>query len=232
MSPAIGRFITMDTFAGRNRDPYSLHKYLYVHANPVNLVDPSGQSSLIEQVEVGAIIGMLASWTVYNLSHPGDEWDFRECFIWTAVGTMTGGLAALWMLPPAAATIASTGVLTDAQVEFLRRGQYAKYSECVKAANEANKFFEGDVVQVMGDIRVHSHYVLKLRNGWIIDPSYVSNLKEYAKYKISQGLMTQQIVDEVIALVGNRNLFSPAEYEELLVVLEAAMRYGYPKGPF
>ena len=37
-----GRFWTMDTYAGNNEDPLSLHKYLYCQADPVNRVDPSG----------------------------------------------------------------------------------------------------------------------------------------------------------------------------------------------
>ena len=37
-----GRFNRMDPFAGNNRDPQSLHKYLYAHCNPVMIVDPSG----------------------------------------------------------------------------------------------------------------------------------------------------------------------------------------------
>ena len=35
MKPNVGRFVTMDTFAERNREPLSLHKYLYAHANPI-----------------------------------------------------------------------------------------------------------------------------------------------------------------------------------------------------
>lgn len=46
MSPEAGRFWTKDTFAGHIRDPLSLHKYLYTHANPINNLDPSGQESL------------------------------------------------------------------------------------------------------------------------------------------------------------------------------------------
>jgi hypothetical protein len=33
----------MDSFEGDETDPLSLHKYLYVSANPVNAVDPSGE---------------------------------------------------------------------------------------------------------------------------------------------------------------------------------------------
>jgi hypothetical protein len=41
-SPQLGRFWTMDTFGGFQRDPLSLHKYTFCANNPVNAVDPSG----------------------------------------------------------------------------------------------------------------------------------------------------------------------------------------------
>jgi|GEM_PF-5219385 len=42
MNPSTGRFHTMDTFEGDQRNPQSLHKYTYAHANPVDLKDPTG----------------------------------------------------------------------------------------------------------------------------------------------------------------------------------------------
>ena len=39
---AIGRFNRLDLFAGDIQDPQSLHKYAYVHGDPVNSIDPSG----------------------------------------------------------------------------------------------------------------------------------------------------------------------------------------------
>lgn len=44
----LGGFWTMDGYEGSNRDPLSLHKYLYCQGNPVNRFDPSGQNSLGE----------------------------------------------------------------------------------------------------------------------------------------------------------------------------------------
>ncbi|NOX98416.1 MAG: RHS repeat-associated core domain-containing protein [Verrucomicrobia bacterium] len=39
-----GRFWSLDTYSGNNNDPATLHKYLYAHANPVSMVDPSGNA--------------------------------------------------------------------------------------------------------------------------------------------------------------------------------------------
>jgi RHS repeat-associated protein len=61
MNPAIGRFITMDAFAGRNRDPYSLHKYLYANANPVTYVDPSGYEGYVKTLTTNSILPTIAA---------------------------------------------------------------------------------------------------------------------------------------------------------------------------
>ncbi len=41
-NPANGRFNRLDPFAGNIRSPQSLHKYAYVHGDPVQGVDPTG----------------------------------------------------------------------------------------------------------------------------------------------------------------------------------------------
>ena len=43
-NPANGRFNRLDPFAGNMQDPQSLHKYAYVHGDPIGGVDPSGRS--------------------------------------------------------------------------------------------------------------------------------------------------------------------------------------------
>jgi RHS repeat-associated protein len=47
-NPDRGRFMSMDPYPGEIDEPLSLHKYLYTHADPVNLIDPSGYSAMSE----------------------------------------------------------------------------------------------------------------------------------------------------------------------------------------
>jgi RHS repeat-associated protein len=63
LNPDTGRFLTMDTFAGNNEDPLSLHKYLYCKGNPVNGGDPSGKfdvdfdfGSFLDSFSLGNIV--------------------------------------------------------------------------------------------------------------------------------------------------------------------------------
>ena len=73
-----GRFNRMDPFAGSPQDPQSLHKYLYVHNNPVNGIDPSGRifSNLVYGRIVHEEIGYdfensgfdrLSNWRINNI---------------------------------------------------------------------------------------------------------------------------------------------------------------------
>jgi len=59
-----GRFISQDSFEGGSGDPQSLHKYLYANDNPVDRTDPSGRASLVETVEVAALIGAVSGFTI------------------------------------------------------------------------------------------------------------------------------------------------------------------------
>ena len=46
MDPGVGRFLSMDPFAGFQGDPASLHRYQYAHANPATMSDPTGLFTL------------------------------------------------------------------------------------------------------------------------------------------------------------------------------------------
>lgn len=59
-----GRFTSMDPFAGYIEEPASLHKYLYVHADPVNLIDPEGlsaiETSFLQRLSLGSRAAYIA----------------------------------------------------------------------------------------------------------------------------------------------------------------------------
>ena len=58
-----GRFNRLDPFDGNNEDPQSLHKYAYAHCDPVNGIDPSGES-LIGLISTIAIIASISVTTL------------------------------------------------------------------------------------------------------------------------------------------------------------------------
>lgn len=50
-NPSIGRFISRDSFAGRNSDPLSLNLYTYCINNPIRYADPSGHFKIPKWVK-------------------------------------------------------------------------------------------------------------------------------------------------------------------------------------
>ena len=76
-NPATGTFNRLDPFAGNITDPQSLHKYLYVHANPTNMVDPTGRWGL-----TGFMAGISIASNIRNLKN---EMDFIAFDIAVAV---------------------------------------------------------------------------------------------------------------------------------------------------
>ena len=47
-NPSIGRFITEDSYLGKDNDPLSLNLYTYCYGNPTNLWDPSGNAPIMD----------------------------------------------------------------------------------------------------------------------------------------------------------------------------------------
>jgi hypothetical protein len=68
LDPSSGRFNSTDTFEGNPYDPGTLHRYLYVHGNPVNLSDPTGMLTLQDQILTVAIIATLESIAVIHIA--------------------------------------------------------------------------------------------------------------------------------------------------------------------
>ena len=84
-NPANGRFPTMDTYQGRIHEPQTLHKYLYVHGDPVNNIDPSGHNAIAEQGAVASMISTLSSIAVPNIGRVAVKRVFKRLML--AVGT-------------------------------------------------------------------------------------------------------------------------------------------------
>jgi RHS repeat-associated protein len=59
MDPGLGRFFSLDSYAGDLQTPSSLHRYFYANASPVNFTDPTGLSTNLNQliVTMAAAIG-------------------------------------------------------------------------------------------------------------------------------------------------------------------------------
>jgi RHS repeat-associated protein len=76
----IGRFTTMDTYAGNNEDPLSLHRYLYGEDGPVDNDDPSGDDiegniNAAENFSVNLNVGLVGeiAFTPNATIGPGDS---------------------------------------------------------------------------------------------------------------------------------------------------------------
>lgn len=57
--PRNGRFASLDPFNGTPSDPQSLHRYLYVHGDPISGVDPTGQFE--------GLVGLLGSINISSI---------------------------------------------------------------------------------------------------------------------------------------------------------------------
>ncbi len=66
LDPQSGRFLSIDPFAGSFADPPSLHRYLYVSADPVNRVDPTGRFTSISE----SLAVIAARVTLFTMRHP------------------------------------------------------------------------------------------------------------------------------------------------------------------
>jgi hypothetical protein len=60
-NPASGTFNRLDPFFGNLQDPQSLHKYLYVHGDPIQGIDPTGWMSLSARLSIARISLALAT---------------------------------------------------------------------------------------------------------------------------------------------------------------------------
>jgi RHS repeat-associated protein len=54
-SPEIGLFSRRDDYEGGLHKPLTLHKYVYTHNNPINLIDPSGRAAFLTWTQLNEL---------------------------------------------------------------------------------------------------------------------------------------------------------------------------------
>src|SRR5439155_6905634 len=104
LNVGLGRFWSYDTFEGNNRDPMSLHKYLYGADNPVNNVDPSGNDFSV--VNLTVTTGIRAGIAGLSAAAISTSFSYAKGASWQASliqGSKVGGLVAFGWVSPIAA---------------------------------------------------------------------------------------------------------------------------------
>ena len=97
--PSIGRFISRDSYSGKNEDPLSLNLYTYCHNNPILAIDPSGHfilTAMLIGAAAGAIIGGTIGGTAAYKSakeegKPGSDL-FKTTVVGVGKGAVVGGV--------------------------------------------------------------------------------------------------------------------------------------------
>jgi len=120
----VGRFNRVDPFNGNDGDPRSLHKYAYVHGNPVIGVDPSGMMTMLEVVLLEAAILYVSSAFLFAVSVQLQKKDWRDTKD-TSGATYLTWFEEIWVkislsILSHATTLPSSGIRPD-DVSGLRR---------------------------------------------------------------------------------------------------------------
>lgn len=179
--PKVGRFTTIDTFAGFNMDPPSLHKYLYAHADPINGMDPSGHMTL---KEVGTAISIAATLaTIYTTVQTIGEFASGErelsakevglAFVWAYAGSKLGPLGGKLMNSLRRAGCLSNSFSGDTLVETadgLKRIDEIAVGDLVMSRNmDTGKHELQRVSAVMSSTKQAELIVLTLEGGTQIE---------------------------------------------------------------
>ncbi|SFJ28094.1 RHS repeat-associated core domain-containing protein [Planctomicrobium piriforme] len=92
--PSTGRFTTLDPFFGQLNDPQSLHKYLYVHGDPITGIDPNGReftvAGLVSGISIGAISGAIAGAAIEGTRAAIKQQSFQAIAYSTVTGALSG----------------------------------------------------------------------------------------------------------------------------------------------
>ncbi len=189
MNPQVGRFVTMDPFAGIIRDPYSLHKYLYAHASPVNNLDPSGHMTVNEQMATVGIIGAMSGWAIYHFTTAPSERTLLGYTVWSIGGALVGTVVGylMWVPPAVAATTGGIAGFTATEVGIIYEAGTILQSPQMKAIINAYKTGTPITVNIGGRLiqyepnLPYSGMTMFGENGFILGRYAFSSPTELAK---------------------------------------------------
>jgi RHS repeat-associated protein len=89
-APALGAFTAVDSYAGQPASPLSLNRFLYAHANPWTLVDPTGHCIVCGE--------MIDGWAAIPQQNGGSGWGSTD---YDSSRTVAGSRPARWNPGPA-----------------------------------------------------------------------------------------------------------------------------------
>ena len=93
MNPGQGRFVGMDPFAGVNKIPSSLHRFMYGANDPISQIDPSGLTNLAEVQSAGAGLSSLSLRTISTVTFNTARVAANDA-LWSATAGASGYAAA------------------------------------------------------------------------------------------------------------------------------------------
>ena len=92
--PQHGTFTSVDPYEGDPQASVSLHRYLYGNASPIKYSDPSGEFGLAEVATIGAVVGILASVSIYHITTPPSQRTWKGYVIYGVTGGIAGATLA------------------------------------------------------------------------------------------------------------------------------------------
>ena len=222
-----GRFWSQDNFEGVNAEPISLHKYLYADNDPINKLDPSGNSVILAAID-NAIREILATATarlfIFAARYRIAGYLLRVALAASAaeVGLTAGGRGQLprscggacvkesleYALEkgyvPAGTTINDLGT-TKAPYLKVTFDELLNYSEAIteNIARRNNGRINGIVNIVEGEgVTAHA---LVLENGKLLDKTILGNIETLVNRPLGRNLEAYRPYD----------IFSPRYYQPL-----------------
>lgn len=196
--PSTGRFVSRDPFGGMLRDPVSLHRYLYSHANPVAFSDPSGLVTLAEvkvSTFIGATVGGISSYISARLAGKKGLALISETIIGAAFGAIGGAYGTALSKAFAESKMIMTLLRNPAVAKFAGRLVYAIPVTFLNFLEDLSKGLSSGEAQEKG-----------WDYAWSLAEVTAANL--FVNALLGPGLSTAGVGDDAVAAAGPTGRFA------------------------